>query len=65
MLLAECSKNEVRMGDGQEVSLGLAAFGRSLAPHAARAHRNERLADLVTGPLRIIVRADEAGKRCV
>jgi hypothetical protein len=42
-------KDEVRMGNGEKVALGLGSFGRPLAPHPAGADCDQRLADLVAG----------------
>ena len=62
MLLAKCGEDEVGMGDGQKGSLGLRALLSALAPHAARAHGDERLLGLIAGALGVVVRVDKARK---
>ena len=43
MFFAKCGKNEVRMGNGKEVALGLGALGRAFAPDAAGTDGDQRL----------------------
>ena len=62
MFLAKSGKDEVRMGNGEEVALGLGSFRRALAPDAAGADGDQRLANLIAGALGIVVGVDEAGQ---
>ncbi len=59
MLLAEGGEDEVGIGDGEEVALGLGALVGAFAPDAAGADGDERLANLIAGAARIGVRVDE------
>jgi hypothetical protein len=62
VLLAESGEDEVGIGDGEEVALGLGAFVGALAPEASGADGDEGLADLVAGALGVGVGVDEAGE---
>jgi hypothetical protein len=59
VLLAEGREDEVGVGDGQEVTLGLGAAVGALTPDAARAHRDQRLSDLVARTFGVGVGVDE------
>ena len=49
VLLAECGEDEVGVGDGEEIALGLGTLVGALAPDAAGADGNEGLSNLVAG----------------
>ena len=62
MFFAKSGKDKVRMGNGEEVALGLGSLGRALAPDAAGADGNQRLFELIAGALGVVVGIDEAGE---
>ena len=59
VLFAEGGEDEVGVGDGEEVALGLGALVGALAPDAAGADGDQGLADLVAGALGVGVGVDE------
>ncbi len=59
MLLAEGGEDEVGVGDGEEVALGLCAAVGSLPPDTSGADGDEGLADLVTGAAGVRVGVEE------
>src|SRR6202046_2655308 len=64
MLFTESGEDEVGVGDGEKVTLSLGALLGALAPDAAGADGDQRLADLVDGAFGVVVRVDEAGQTC-
>ncbi len=56
MLLAEGGEDEIRIRDGQEIALRLAAPLRTLAPDAARSDGDQRLANLIPAAARVGIR---------
>src|ERR1700733_1575720 len=62
MLFAEGGEDEVRVGDGKKVALGLSALGGAFPPNSTRADGDQGLADLIARALWIGIRVDEAGK---
>src|SRR5450631_22365 len=60
MLLAERGKNEVGVWDGQKVALRLRSLSGAFTPNAAGTDRNQRLTNLVSAALGVIVGIDEA-----
>ena len=59
VLFAEGGEDEVGVGDGEEVALGLGALVGALAPDAAGADGDQGLADLVAGAAGVGVGVDE------
>src|SRR5277367_4122105 len=62
MFLAERGKDKVRIGNRQEVALGLGTLGGSPAPDASVAHGDQRLFHLVAAAFGIGVGVQEAGE---
>ena len=59
MFFAEGGEDEVGVGDGEEVALGLGALVGAFAVEAAGAYGDEGLADLVAGAAWVGVGVDE------
>ena len=59
MLFAEGGEDEVGVGDGKEVALGLGALVGAFAPDAAGADGDEGLANLVAGAAGVGVGVEE------
>ena len=60
MFFSPGGKNEIRVGFGQKVALGLRTIADSLSHDAAVAHRNLGLLQLVSGFLRVRLRMQES-----
>src|SRR5271170_6441553 len=62
MLLAKCCEDKVRIGNRQEIPLGLRSLRGALAQNPSSADRDAGLANLVTCTLRVVIRIDKAGE---
>ena len=62
MLFAKCGKDEIRVGNGEKIALGLGSFGRSLAPDSAGADGDERLLGLVSAAPGVVVGVHKTGE---
>src|SRR5215471_16795934 len=62
MFFTKCRENKVRVRNRQEITLCLRSLSCASAKNSAVTHGDQRLSNLVSGALRIVVRIDKAGQ---